>query len=64
VLIPRPETELLVDLVLQRAPQAGEFRVLDLATGSGCIAIAIARAHLRSQVTADGHLGGGAYARR
>ena len=52
VLIPRPETELLVDLALQRAPQAGEFRVLDLATGSGCIAIAIARAHLRAQVTA------------
>jgi release factor glutamine methyltransferase len=40
VLIPRPETELLVDHVLARAPQGG--RVLDLGTGSGAIAIALA----------------------
>ena len=40
VLIPRPDTELLVDLALQRLPQNG--RVLDLGTGSGAIAIAIA----------------------
>lgn len=40
VLIPRPETELLVDLTLQQA--AVHSRVLDLGTGSGAIAIALA----------------------
>ena len=40
VLIPRPETELLVEAVLRLAPRGG--RVLDVGTGSGCIAIAIA----------------------
>lgn len=42
VLIPRPETELLVDLALERMPSGVATRVLDLGTGSGCIAIAIA----------------------
>ncbi|MFH1807401.1 MAG: peptide chain release factor N(5)-glutamine methyltransferase [Pseudomonadota bacterium] len=39
VLIPRPETELLVELVLRHAPQ--DLRMLDLCTGSGCVAIAV-----------------------
>jgi len=52
VLIPRPETELLVDLALQRAPQGRAFRVLDLATGSGCVAVAIAHARPAASVTA------------
>ncbi len=40
-LIPRPETELLVEAVLKRLPE-GECRILDLGTGSGAIALAIA----------------------
>lgn len=40
-LIPRPETELLVEAALARLPEAGG-RVLDLGTGSGAIALAIA----------------------
>jgi release factor glutamine methyltransferase len=45
VLIPRPETELLVELALARIPEGEPTRVLDVGTGSGCIAVAIA--HLR-----------------
>lgn len=40
VLVPRPETEDLVDLALERAPQGG--RCIDLGTGSGAIALALA----------------------
>src|SRR5512135_2509929 len=51
-LIPRPESELLVELALQRIPAHGRFRVLDLGTGSGAIAIAVAHSRADAQVTA------------
>jgi len=45
VLIPRPETELLVDEVIRqmRRKETSPLKFLDLCTGSGCIALAIAR---------------------
>ncbi len=42
VLIPRPETELLVDEVLRSLPRDQPLQLLDLCTGSGCIAITLA----------------------
>jgi release factor glutamine methyltransferase len=42
VLIPRPETELLVELSLEELRQAREGIVVDVGTGSGCVAVAIA----------------------
>jgi release factor glutamine methyltransferase len=50
VLIPRPETELLVELALARLPVDREVRVLDLGTGSGAVALAIAAARRRTTV--------------
>ena len=45
VLIPRPETELLVEEALAWMDKKNELTIIDLCTGSGCIAIALAVAH-------------------
>ena len=50
VLIPRPETELLVELAAGRLPENG--RVLDMGTGSGAIAVAISHIRPDASVTA------------
>ncbi len=52
VLIPRPETELLVDLALERLPRDAAGHVLDLGTGSGCVAISIASERSRLRILA------------
>ncbi|GAB3421532.1 peptide chain release factor N(5)-glutamine methyltransferase [Massilia agilis] len=50
VLIPRPDTELLVELALERLPQQG--RLLDMGTGSGAIAVSVAHTRPDAAVTA------------
>ncbi|HWM29486.1 MAG TPA: peptide chain release factor N(5)-glutamine methyltransferase [Woeseiaceae bacterium] len=52
VLVPRPETELLVELALRRIPRRGEYSALDLGTGSGAIAIALASERPNCQIVA------------
>lgn len=52
VLIPRPETEELVDLILAENPSAN-LKVLDIGTGSGAIALSLAQARQDWQVTAS-----------
>ncbi|WP_305825344.1 peptide chain release factor N(5)-glutamine methyltransferase [Massilia brevitalea] len=50
VLIPRPDTELIVELALERLP--AQARMLDMGTGSGAIAVAVAHTRPDAQVTA------------
>jgi release factor glutamine methyltransferase len=52
VLIPRPETELLVEIALERIGADSPCSVLDLGTGSGCVAITIAKHRPRARVVA------------
>lgn len=51
-LIPRPETELLVELALEHIPMDQVFNIADLGTGSGAIALALATERPRSTVFA------------
>jgi release factor glutamine methyltransferase len=52
VLIPRPETETLVDAALEKLDATPGRKVLDLGTGSGCVAVSIAHERPTAQVTA------------
>lgn len=52
VLIPRPETELLIEIALAKVGVGAAARILDLGTGSGCIAVTLALEIPQAQVTA------------
>lgn len=52
VLIPRPETEELVDMIVRHWSNVPDVRVLDLCTGSGCITVALARSLRFPQIKA------------
>jgi release factor glutamine methyltransferase len=52
VLVPRPETELIVEAVLGLFPRTAEFTFADVGTGSGCIAISILHERVAAHATA------------
>ena len=52
VLIPRPETEQLVELAVKWAKAHHAQQIVDVGTGSGCIPIALARQYAPAQITA------------
>jgi release factor glutamine methyltransferase len=52
VLIPRPDTECVVDECLRLAKGMAEPAILDIGTGSGCLAVAVAKQHKTARVTA------------
>jgi release factor glutamine methyltransferase len=52
VLIPRPETELLVEMALDRLREDAIVAVLDVGTGSGCIAVTLAKLRPAAKVVA------------
>lgn len=53
VLIPRPETELLLEASLEHFDRGLALRILDVCTGSGCVAVGLAREFRMAAVTAS-----------
>lgn len=53
VLIPRPETELLVEAALDHCERLHPLRIVDVCTGSGCVAVALAREFGKATVIAS-----------
>ncbi|MEQ9408878.1 MAG: peptide chain release factor N(5)-glutamine methyltransferase [Fuerstiella sp.] len=53
VLVPRPETETLVDVCLERIPQDTPSRICEVGFGSGCIAVTLARQRPQCSVVAS-----------
>ena len=51
-LIPRPDTERLVELALERIPEKSDWKILDLGTGTGAIALSLAKEHPACFITA------------
>ena len=51
VLIPRPDTEIIIDTVLSLIPDDRKLNILDLCSGSGCIGITLATLYKNSSVT-------------
>jgi release factor glutamine methyltransferase len=52
VLIPRPETELIIDIAKKNFSKTDVFSVLDIGTGSGCIAVTLALEFPNAKITA------------
>lgn len=52
VLIPRPETELLIEKVVELASNFSSPRIIDLGTGSGCIAVSLAKLIVKARLVA------------
>jgi len=53
VLVPRPETELIVDYVLDSTLHKDEFNLIDIGTGSGAIAVSIAKNRKKANIFAS-----------
>jgi release factor glutamine methyltransferase len=53
VLIPRPETELLIEAALEQFERTQAIRVLDVCTGSGCVAVGLGREFPRATIVAS-----------
>ena len=52
VLIPRPETELIIEQALKILPKSSNKNILDIGTGSGCIIISIIKERENCKATA------------